>query len=139
MKAQEELEKILSQEAVIECRNEELERLQSQAEKTTANMDGEIVARTRNLDPMGEAFVKIERKKEEIQRLNEENEQRKDYYRNIIDNLRKPVFIKILYGRYFLGKSLEKIAQEEGYCKRNVEYLHGYALKAVENAEKRRK
>lgn len=139
MKAQEELEKILSQEAVIECREEELARLQSLAEKTTATMDGEIVSRTRNLDPMGEAFAKIEHKKTEIQQLKEENEQRKDYYRNIIDNLRKPVFIKILYGRYFLGKSLEKIAKEEGYCKRNIEYLHGNALQAVENAEKRRK
>lgn len=139
MKVQEELEKILADEAVIECREEELERLESLAEKTTANMDGEAVQRSRNLDPMGEAFVNIELKKAEIQRLKDENEQRKEHYRNIIDNLRKPVFIKILYKRYFLGKPLKLIAKEMGYCKRNIEYLHGNALQAVENAEKKRK
>lgn len=139
MKVQEELEKILADEAVIECREEELARLESLAEKSTASMDGEAVQRSRNLDPLGEAYVKIELKKAEIKRLKAENERRKDHYRNIIDNLRKPVFIKILYGRYYLGKTLKQIAKEMGYCKRNIEYLHGNALQAVANAEKRRK
>lgn len=151
MKAQEELEKILSfdatmecKDALLECKNEELERLASIAEKMTVTMDGEAVSRTRNLDPLGEALAKknqkekeIEQLKKEIEQLKAEHEQRVAHYRSIIDNLRKPVFIKILYGKYFLGKSLQKIAEEQGFCYRNICYLHGNALQAVENAEKK--
>lgn len=139
MKAQEELEKILAHEAVIECKEEELARLESLAEKVTANNEGEAVSGSKNLDPMGEAYVKITLKKEEIERLKAEHEQRKCYYAGIIDNLRNPVFIKILYKRYFVGKPLKQIAKELGYCKRNIDYLHGNALQAVENAEKQSK
>lgn len=150
MKAQEELEKILAFDATMECKNalleckeEELERLASIAEKTTATMEGEAVSRTRNTDPLGEAVLKIQQKekeiellKDEIEQIKAEHEQREVHYRSIIDNLRKPVFIKILYGKYFLGKSLNKIAEEQGFCYRNICYLHGNALQAVENAER---
>lgn len=151
MKAQEELEKILSfdatmecKKALMECKEEELERLASIAEKMTATMEGEAVSRTRNLDPLGEALTKKNEKEKEIaqlkieiEQLKSEHEQRVLRYRSIIDNLRKPVFIKILYGKYFLKKSLRQIAKEEGFCYRNICYLHGNALQAVENAEKK--
>lgn len=138
MKAQEELEKILTHEALIECKNEELMRLQSLAQKITATMNGEAVSSSKNLDPMGEAIAKIDTKKAEIARLNAEHERRKSFYASIIDNLKKPMFIKILYKRYFIGKPLSKIAEEEGFCYRNICYLHGNALQAVENIRKER-
>lgn len=149
MKAQEELEKILNDTeleckiTVLECKEEELARLMSLAEKMTATMDGEAVSRTRNLDPLGEVMVKIDEKKKEIEytkieieALKEKHDQRVAFFNSIIVNLRKPVFIKILYGRYFLGKTLNEIADEEGYCYRNICYLHGNALQAVDNALK---
>lgn len=120
----------------MECKTEELIRLKSLAQKITAAMDGEAVSGSKNLDPMGTVMVKIDLKEKEIERLKEEHERRKSFYSGIIDNLRKPVFIKILYKRYFFGKSLQKIAKEEGYCYRNICYLHGNALQAVENAIK---
>lgn len=137
MKAQEELEKILTHDALIECKTEELARLISLAEKMTATMGGESVQRSRNLDPLGDALVRITQKEQEIERLKAEHSQREKYYSDIIAGLNKPVFIKILYGRYFVGKSLKRIAKEEGFCYRNICYLHGNALQAVENAEKR--
>ena len=136
MKAQEELEKILTFDALIECKNEELLRLASIAEKMTATMDGEAVSRTRNLDPLGDALTRKNLKEKEIEQLKADHERRVAFYTCIIDNLRKPVFIKILYKRYFFGKSLRDIAEEEGFCYRNICYLHGNALQAVENARK---
>lgn len=167
MKAKEELAKILSfdvtleckealmeqKEALLRCKEEELERLASIAEKMTATTEGEVVSRSRNLDPLGTAIAKknqkekeIERTKKEIRKINkeiaqlkEEHEQRVAHFTSIIDNLQNPVFIKILYGKYFLGKTLRRIAEETNYCYRNIRYLHGDALQAVENAEKRMK
>lgn len=132
MKAQEELQKILTYEALIESKTEELIRLGSLAEKMTAAMDGEAVSRSRNLDPMGTVIAKKERLYQEIGRLQDAYEKQKAFLSGIIDGLGKPVFIKILYGRYFNGKSLNTIAVEEGYCYRNICYLHGNALQAVE-------
>lgn len=165
MKAQEELEKILAFDTTIECKEElvnnktsllrrkeeELERLASLAEKMTATTDGEVVSRSRNLDPLGEAVAKKEEKEQEIKNLKQEieniknemvqmkaeHEKRVAHYTSIIDNLRKPVFIKVLYGKYFLKKTLQQIADEIGTCYRNVCYLHGNALQAVEKAEKK--
>lgn len=132
MKAQEELEKILTDEALIEVKTEELIRLDSLAKKMTAAMDGEAVSGSKNLDPMGTVIAKKEMLFQEIVQLQKVNEKRKAYLSRIIDGLKKPVFIKILYGRYFNGKSLNMIANEEGYCYRNICYLHGNALQAVE-------
>lgn len=133
MKAQEELSKILHYEALIESKSEELIRLDSLAKKMTAAMDGEAVSRSKNLDPMGTVIAKKEMLFNEIVQLQEAYEKQKAFLSGIIDGLQKPVFIKILYGRYFNSKSLNTIANEEGYCYRNICYLHGNALQAVEN------
>ena len=132
LKAQEELEKILTEEALIESKIEELIRLDSLAKKMTAALNGETVSGSKNLDPMGTVIANKEKLFCEIMRLQEVNEKRKEYLAGIIDGLKKPVFIKILYGRYFNGKSLNMIAIEEGYCYRNICYIHGNALQAVE-------
>ena len=132
MKAQKELQKISTVDALIEAKTEELIRLDSLAKKMTAATDGESVSRSRNLDPMGTVIVKKEMLLKEIVRLQEENNRRTAYLSGIIDGMQKPMFIKILYGRYFNGKSLALIAEEEGYCYRNICYLHGNALQAVE-------
>lgn len=132
MKAQKELQKIATFEALIEAKTEELIRLDSLAKKMTAATDGESVSRSRNLDPMGTVIAKKEMLLQEIVRLQEENDKRTAYLSRIIDSTGKAVFIKILYGRYFIGKTLALIAEEEGYTYRNICYLHGNALQAVE-------
>ena len=164
MSAKEELIKILTFDATLECKEElirhkeeqlegkleEFARLASIAEKMTATMDGEAVSRTRNLDPLGKAIENKHLKEKEIQDIKKEikllqkekdslmaeHEQRTAHYRSIIDNLQKPEYIKILYGKYFLGKTLRQIAKEINYSYRNIRYLHGDALKAVEKADK---
>lgn len=132
MKAQKELQKIATFEALIEAKTEELIRLDSLAKKMTAATDGESVSRSRNLDPMGTVIAKKEMLLQEIVRLQTENDKRTAYLSRIIDSTGKAVFIKILYGRYFIGKTLALIAEEEGYTYRNICYLHGNALQAIE-------
>lgn len=163
MKAKEELVKILTFDATLDCKDtlirckeelleykeEELERLASIAEKMTATMEGETVSRTRNLDPLGKAVEnklmkekevadikkEIKELRQEKERLMTEHEQRATHYRSIIDTLPRPEYIKILYGKYFMGKTLRQIAKEINYSYRNTRYLHGDALKDVEKAE----
>ena len=132
MKAQEELEQILIDEAIIESKNEQLVRLESLAMRMTAAMDGEIVSRTRNNDPMGTYKVQKEKLENEIARIQEKNDRRKEFLSSIIDSLRKPAYIKILYGLFFNGKDLTEVADEIGYSYRHTQDLRDIAVLEVQ-------
>ena len=132
MKAQEELQKILIDDAKINSKIEELARLKSLATKVTTVMEGEVVSRTRNPDTMGDTIMKIIEMQDEINSLIDSYIDRKAYFSKIIDSLPKPEWISVLYGHYYHGKSFQKLADEMGYTRRNVCYIHGDALVAVE-------
>ena len=132
MKAQEELEQILIDEAIIESKNEQLERLESSAMRVTAAMDGEIVSRTRNNDPLGTYKVQKEKLEKEIERLQAQNDRRKDFLSSIIDSLRKPAYIKILYGLFFNGKDLTEVSDAIGYSYRHTQDLRDDAINTVQ-------
>ena len=132
MKAQEELQKILLDNAKIESKLEELARLNALLTKVTSVMDSEVVSRTRSTDTMTDAIAKIIEKQEEINSLIDSYVDRKAYFTKIIDSLTSPTQIRVLYGHYFSGKSFQQIADEIGYSRRNVCYIHGDALRAVE-------
>lgn len=134
MKAQEELEQILIDEAIIESKNEQLVRLESLAMRMTAAMDGEIVSRTRNNDPMGTYKVQKEKLENEIARIQEKNDRRKEFLSSIIDSLRKPAYIKILYGLFFNGKDLTEVADEIGYSYRHTQDLRDIAVLEVQKS-----
>ena len=134
MKAQEELEQILIDEAIIESKNEQLVRLESLAMRMTAAMDGEIVSRTRNNDPMGTYEVQKEKLEKEIARIQEKNDRRKEFLSSIIDSLRKPAYIKILYGLFFNGKDLTEVADEIGYSYRHTQDLRDIAVLEVQKS-----
>lgn len=133
MKAQEELQKILTYEALIESKTEELIRLDSLAKKVTAAMDGEAVSGSKNLDPMGTVIVSKDNLRQEIIKLQETYVKHSEFLRNIIDGLNKPVYIKILYGVYFHGKDLTDVSDEINYSYRHTQNLHDSALQAVQN------
>lgn len=134
MKAQDELQQIMLYNAKIDSKLEELARLKSLATKVTAVMEGEVVSRSRNQDTMGDTVVKIIEMQNEINRLIDLYVDKKSYFARIIDGLKNPMYIRVLYGHYFHGKPLRKIADELGYDRRNVYYIHGDALLAVEKA-----
>ena len=132
MKAHEELKQILLDDAKINSKLEELARLKSLATKVTSVMEGETVSRSRNLDTLGEAVARIIVMQEEINALIDSYVDRKAYYSKIIDGLNNAAQIRVLYGHYYSGKSFQQIADEMGYSRRNICYIHGDALRAVE-------
>ena len=139
MKAHEELKQILLDDAKINSKLEELARLKSLATKVTSVMEGETVSRSRNLDTLGDAVARIIVMQEEINTLIDAYVDRKAYYSKIIDELTNPLQIRVLYGHYFHGKSFQLLADEIGYSRRNICYIHGDALRAVENAVQKEK
>ena len=139
MTLQKELEQILLDDAKIDSKLEELARLKALTTKVTAAMDGEVVSRSRNTDTMAEAVIKIVEMQDEINSLVDSYVDRKAFYAQAIDSLPKPVYIRVLYGYYYHGKSFQQIADEIGYTRRNVCYIHGDALQALENVLNRAK
>lgn len=132
MKAQEELQKILKYEALIESKTEEYIRLDSLAKKVTAAMDGEAVSGSKNLDPMGTVIASKDQLFQEIMQLQKTYAKHSGFFQNIIDGLNKPVYIKILYGVYFHGKDLTEVADKINYSYRHTQNLHDNALQAVQ-------
>lgn len=132
MKAQEELSKILLDNAKIDSKLEELARLKALSTKVTSVMEGEAVSRTRNTDTMADTVAKIIEMQAEINRLIDSYVDRKAYLSKIIDSLNSAMQIRVLYSHYYAGKSFQQIADELGYSRRNICYIHGDALMAVE-------
>lgn len=95
-------------------------------------MEGEVVSRTRNPDTIVDTIAKIIEMQEEINNLIDLYVDKKAYFSRIIDSLRNPMQIRVLYGYYYQGKSFQKIANELGYSRRNICYIHEDALAAVE-------
>lgn len=132
MNALEELEKILLNEAKVEGKCESLIRLNSLAEKVTAAMNGETVSGSKNPDKMGNNLVNKEKLKHELQIVKDEYERHRAFMSNIVDRLKNPVSIKILYGLYFNGKELKEVANEIGYSYRHTQDLRDVAVQDIQ-------
>lgn len=132
MKAQEALSKILLDDAIIDAKLEELARLKALSTKVTAVMEGEVVSRTRSTDTMADTIAKIIETENEVNSLIDSYVDRKAYFSKIIDGLNSAMQIRVLYAHYYAGKSFQQIADELGYSRRNICYIHGDALQAVE-------
>ena len=132
MKAHDELSKILHYEALIESKTEELIRLDALAKKMTAAMDGETVSRSRNLDPLGTVIANKDKLLREIVQLQDTYAKQMDFLMGIVDGLKNPAFIRILYGVYFHGKELTEIADKIGYSYRHTQNIRDDALQAVQ-------
>ena len=120
MNAKEELENISIWEAKIEGKAEQIERLEALAMKTTSFLGGEAVSRTRDNDPHGRYVAKKEKYEADISALQEENEKRKDLLSGIIDDLRNPAQIRVLYGLYFNKKTVAHLAKKMNYSDRQI-------------------
>ena len=132
MNALEELEKILLNEAKVEAKCESLIRLNSLAEKVTAAMNGETGSGSTDPDKMGNNLVKKEKLQRELAMVQEEYERHLDFMSGIVDRLKNPVYIKILYGLYFNGKELKEVANEIGYSYRHTQDLRDVAVQEVQ-------
>ena len=87
---------------------------------------------TGNQDKLGNAVAKIVDLENEINRAVDEYVDKKKQVSATIEKLQDPDHVAVLYKRYFQNETWEQIAYEMHCTYRNVCYIHGKALQAVE-------
>jgi exonuclease VII large subunit len=135
MKAIDYLEQIEKMDAKIETKMEELERLQTLAEKTTASLGGERVQASANQQKLEDCVIKIMKAQSE---LNASIDRFVDYKKEameLIDHACDADSIRLLYKRYFSYMKWEEIAVDMNYTYQWISGgLHQRALSQVQKA-----
>lgn len=135
MRAIDYLEQIEKMDAKIETKMEELERLQTLAEKTTASLGGERVQASANQQKLEDCVIKIMKVQSE---LNASIDRFVDYKKEameLIDHACDADCIRLLYKRYFSYMKWEEIAVDMNYTYQWISGgLHQRALAQVQKA-----
>lgn len=139
MDALEELERLATLKALLDEKAETLIQLDAIAKKVTSAMGGEVVQRSRNLDPMGDAVALKEKLTQEIKKIQCTYTKQLARISRLIDKTQKPVFIKILYGLYVNGRELGEVADKIGYSYRHTQNLRDDAIKEIQKIMDKRK
>ena len=135
MKAIDYLEQIEKIDAKIETKMEELERLQTLAEKTTASIGGERVEATGNQQKLEDCVIKIVKVQEEINASIDRFVDYKKEAMELIDHACDADCIRLLYKRYFSYMKWEEIAVDMNYTYQWISGgLHQRALAQVQKA-----
>ena len=120
-------------DAHINNKLEELAHLKTLAVKITTTMKQDVVSSSGNQDKVGGIVAKMIDLEKEINQAVDSFVNKKREVSKVIEQVNNPDYLTVLYKRYFFPyESFEKIACEMGYTYRNVCYLHGKALQAVE-------
>lgn len=130
-RAKQELQKIKLIDTQIDSMLAEVSQIRSMAMKVTASIGGEGGSGSYGGDKLGDAVARIVDLEEEIDRKIEELLDRKKKWLELIYDIGDPSYIKVLHRRYFLYETFERIATETDYSYRNVCYIHGKALQAL--------
>ena len=135
MKAIDYLEQIEKMDAKIETKMEELERLQTLAEKTTASLGGERVQASGNQQKLEDCVIKILKAQEEINASIDRFVDYKKEAMELIDRACDADCIRLLYKRYFSYMKWEEIAVDMNYTYQWISGgLHQRALTQVQKA-----
>ena len=132
------LRKIELLDAHINNKLSDLHQQRTLVTKITATISPVAVSGSGGQDKLGDAVAKIVDLQEEI---NQKIDQYVDLKREIsavLEQLDDPDQVKVLHKRYFEHEPWERIACEMKYSFRNVCYIHGKALQAVEAILERR-
>lgn len=134
MKAKKFLQQAIWLDKLIDSKLEQLEKLESLAQKTTVDLTKERVSGGSGAtSSMENVVVKIVELKREI---NDDIDRLIDLKREIseiISKLDNPSYQLILEMRYVNNKNWERIASEMGYDLRWILRLHARALKEIDN------
>lgn len=126
------LKKIELLDAHINNKLNDLHTLRSLVTKITATISPVVVSGSGNQDKLGDAIAKIVDLQDEINRKIDNYVDLKREISAMLEHLEDPDFVKVLHKRYFEYKPWEQIACEMNFSYRNVCYIHGKALQAVE-------
>ena len=130
--AKEYLEQVGKLDAIIDCKLADVDRLYARVTRITPTLKQDAVSGGRGgQDQLAETVAKLVDLKREI---NADVDRLVDLKREIagtLERLKQPNHYRVLYDRYVLGMTWDDIAADMGYCKRNVQVIHGGALAAL--------
>ena len=110
---------------------DELQALEDKVTKITASLGGEIVSGSRSQDKLGDAVARIVDFERELKEDLDIYKLAKQQVSEIVDRVKDPDQVNVLYKLYFFDKSWEQIAEEMNMTSRNAQYIHGRALQSV--------
>lgn len=119
-------------DAHINNKLNDLAALRSMVTKITATITPVAVSGSGNQDKLGDAIAKIVDLQDEINQKIDKFVDAKKEVSAVFEKLQEPDHVKVLHKRYIEFKPWEQIACEMKYSYRNVCYIHGKALQAVE-------
>lgn len=131
--AKEYLRKVKLCDTHINNKLAELERLKAMVQKITVTWKDDVVSGgSRSQDKLGDAVARIIDLQRELNNDIDNYVDMKQEIRGIVDKIEDANQVDVIYKRYFLYESFEQIACEMHMTFRNVLYIHGKALEAVE-------
>ncbi len=126
------LRKIELLDARINNKLSDLHALRTLTTKITATISPVAVSSSGSQDRLGNAVAKIVDLQEEINRDIDAYVDLKKEVASILENIQDADQLNVLYKRYVEYKPWEQIACEMNFTYRNVCYIHGKALQAVD-------
>jgi len=131
MGAKEYLEQVKLFDAHINNKLDELERLKSLVTKVTSTWKGDVVSGGGNQDKLGDAIARIVDLQHEVNKAIDAYIDKQKEIGAVLDQIKDPDQLRVLYKRYFDGLTWEQIACDMHMTYRNVCYIHGRALQTV--------
>lgn len=126
------LRKIELLDAHINNKLNDLFTLRTMVTKITATISPVVASGTGNQDKLGDAIAKIVDLQNEINQQIDKFVDAKREVSAVLEKLQDPDHVRVLHKRYVEYKPWEQIACEMNFTYRNVCYIHGKALQAVE-------
>ena len=126
------LRKIELMDAHINNKLNDLFALRTMVTKITATISPVVASGTGSQDKLGDAIAKIVDLQNEINQAIDKYVDAKREVSAVLEKLQDPDHVKVLHKRYIEYKPWEQIACEMNFTYRNVCYIHGKALQAVE-------
>lgn len=131
MGAKEYLEQVKLFDTHINNKLDELERLKSLVTKVTSTWKGDVVSGGGNQDKLGDAVARIVDLQHEVNQAIDDYIDKQKEIGAVLDRIKDPDQLRVLYKRYFDGLTWEQIACDMHMTYRNVCYIHGRALQTV--------
>lgn len=135
---QEYLRQVKKLDANINSKLEQVAHLKAMTLKITTTMKENAVSGSGNQDKIGDAIAKIVDLENEINSDIDSYVDKKREICSIIEAVSNPDQMAVLQKRYLHYEPWEQIALEMHCTYRNVCYIHGRALQAVEKLRKER-
>lgn len=125
------LQQIKLYDSHINTKLDELQHLKEMVTRITPTLKDDVVSGGGSQDKLADAVVKIVDLEAEIDREIDRYVNAKQEISSVLDGIVDPDQLQVLHKRYVQYKTFEQIACDMNMTYRNVCYIHGKALLAV--------